>query len=150
MASRPRRILTVMIHLLWLNLQAAAVAQPICVPHLLGSPDHEACQELLTGTYDVRGISRIDRKSHLFHASAETMLVQERPPGVTRQQHRNRVVLPQPRYSAPYSFGSPPMSPPRNAPEGQPVPWENGELGSYLCRSETFLADKVYMWISRV
>lgn len=124
--------LIIIICIAWLLHQISAVIQPTCNREIFGQPDFEACRALLFGTLDqnyemlTRGINEIDRRDHLFHTAADTLLARDRPYGVSFYQWQQRMMLPQPRYPDLWVNSHPAGSVPA-ATRFWPVPWSNGE-----------------------
>lgn len=128
--------LTLLFSAVCLVLQVAAT--PKCL-RLFGEPDFQACRQVLQGQTDSRGrtlytgISKIDRKSHLFHTFPQ--YVQAPPPGVSRLQFLNIQALPQPKYPDWFLNAFPGAVPEhgrqRLYPSGglydDPTPWSKGE-----------------------
>lgn len=114
----------------WLLLEVFGMPQ---CKSWLGRPDYHSCDLLLFGSREegsshrilTDGINRIDRKDHLFHPQADTIM--GRPPGVSALQFRWKLPLPQPNYPEEWRLQNPTLDAPTASRWG-PVPWSNGEF----------------------
>ncbi|KAL8955556.1 MAG: hypothetical protein Q9193_006639 [Seirophora villosa] len=120
-------LLSVLLLLLFLYIPSSST-YPQCQPYF-GRPDYYSCYRLLFGDRDAvsniilsDGISRIDRKDHLFHVNAANL--QAPPPGVSALQFRWVLPLPQPDYPATWRSLNPGVEAPTQSRFG-PVPWSN-------------------------